>query len=110
MPRSFSRPNGDRIFRCGRSFQKSVAIPPTEIGDALYPAEVSFVGESFAWHVAVWFSTAGQPLAALVADVYLNAVTGAFLGKPSRETLAQRLNQALVSQGKGKFHGKTKSG
>jgi hypothetical protein len=71
----------------------------TEIGDALYPAEVSFVRESFAWHVAVWFGAASQPLAALVADVYLNAVTGAFLGKPSRETLARRLNQALVSQG-----------
>jgi hypothetical protein len=65
----------------------------TEIGDALYPAEVSFVRESFAWHVSVWFSTAGRPLQALLADVYLSAATGAFLGRPSREELAQRLNQ-----------------
>ena len=64
----------------------------TEIGDALYPAEVSFVQESFAWRVSVWFSTAGRPMAALVADVYLSATTGAFLGRPSREELAQRLS------------------
>jgi len=63
----------------------------TEIGDALYPAEASFVRESFAWHVSVWFSTASQPMSALVADVYLSAATGTFLGRPSREELAQRL-------------------
>jgi len=66
----------------------------TEIGDALYPAEVSFVQESFAWHVSVWFSTAEQPMAARVADVYLSAATGAFLGRPSREELTQRLSHA----------------
>jgi hypothetical protein len=66
----------------------------TEIGDALYPAEVSFVQESFAWHVSVWFSTAGQPMAARLADVYLSAASGAFLGRPSREELTQRLDYA----------------
>jgi hypothetical protein len=66
----------------------------TEIGDALYPAEVFFVPESFAWHVSVWFSTAGQPMAMRLADVYLSAASGAFLGRPSREELAQRLDQA----------------
>jgi hypothetical protein len=66
----------------------------TEIGDALYPAEVSFIQESFAWHVSVWFSAAGQPMAARLADVYLSAATGAFLGRPSREELAQRLAHA----------------
>ena len=70
----------------------------TEIGDALYPAEVSFVRESFTWHVGVWFSTASKPLTALVADIYLSAVTGAFLGKPSREALARRLNHVLGVQ------------
>ncbi len=65
----------------------------TEIGDALYPAEVSFVPESFVWHVSVWFSTAGQPMAARLADVYLNPATGSFLGRPSREELAHRLAQ-----------------
>lgn len=67
----------------------------TEIGDALYPAEVNFVSESFAWHVAVWLSTASKPLATLIADVYLSAVTGDFLAKSSREALAHRLNQSL---------------
>ena len=66
----------------------------TEIGDALYPAEVSFVQESFVWHVSVWFSTAGHPMAARLADVYLSPATGSFLGRPSREELAQRLAQA----------------
>ncbi len=32
----------------------------TEIGDALYPAEVSFVQESFAWHVSIWLSTSAH--------------------------------------------------
>lgn len=66
----------------------------TEVGDALYPADASFVQESFAWHVSVWFSTAGQPLAKRLADVYLSAATGSFLGRPSREELAHRLAQA----------------
>lgn len=70
----------------------------TEIGDALYPAEASFVSESFAWHVPVWFSTAIQPMSALVADVYLSAATGAFLGRPSREELTQRLNHVISRQ------------
>ncbi|MGH9800097.1 MAG: hypothetical protein ACRD82_07010 [Blastocatellia bacterium] len=71
----------------------------TEIGDALYPAEVAFVEESFVWHVAVWFSTVSQPLATLIADVYLSAVTGDFIAKPSREALAYRLNQVLNEKG-----------
>ena len=65
----------------------------TEIGDALYPAEALFVKDSFAWHVAIWFSTASHPLAAWVADVYLSAVNGDFLGRPSREQLSHRLQQ-----------------
>ena len=67
----------------------------TEIGDALYLAEATFVKDSFAWHVAIWFSTASKPLGALATDVYLSAATGAFLGRPSREQLAQRLEQFL---------------
>ena len=67
----------------------------TEIGDALYPAEVKFIEESFAWHVSIWLSTASQPMTALIADVYLNAATGAFIGKPSQEELTQRLHQIV---------------
>lgn len=70
----------------------------TEIGDALYPAEASFVKDSFAWHVSIWFSTTSKPLAALVADVYLSATTGDFLGRPSRKQLAQRVEQILGDQ------------
>ena len=65
----------------------------TEIGDALYPAEVAFVEESFTWHVSVWLSTPKQPMVAPVADVYVNAATGAFLGRPTREELLKRLEQ-----------------
>lgn len=64
----------------------------TEVGDALYPAEASFVPESFAWHVSVWFSTAGQPMAARLADVYLPPATGSFPGRPSREENASCLS------------------
>ncbi|MGH9855120.1 MAG: hypothetical protein ACREBD_35255, partial [Blastocatellia bacterium] len=59
---------------------------------------VTFVQESFAWHVSVWFSTAGRPMVARVADVYLSAATGAFLGRPSREELAQRLSYVRMQE------------
>jgi hypothetical protein len=64
----------------------------TDIGDALYPAEPRFVEESFSWDVPVWFSTPKEPMAALVADVYVNAATGAFLGRPTREEMIERLS------------------
>ena len=65
----------------------------THIGDALYPGEAVFVKESFAWLVPVWFSTAERPMSALVADVYVHAATGAFLGRPTREEIDRRLHQ-----------------
>ena len=65
----------------------------TTVGDALYPAEPQFIEESFSWDVPVWFSTAGEPMAALAADVYVHAATGAFLGRPTREQFAERLRQ-----------------
>jgi len=64
-----------------------------EIGDALHPAEAIFLEESFAWHISVWFSTARQPMVCLVADVYINAATGVFIGRPTREEIAFRLEQ-----------------
>src|SRR5881392_271512 len=70
----------------------------TDIGDALYPAEPRFVEESFAWDIPIWFSTSNSPMAALVAEVYLNAATGAFLGRPTREELIERLNH-ITQQG-----------
>ena len=70
----------------------------TELGDALYPAEASFVPESFAWRVSVWFSTADRPMSALVADVYLSAATGIFLGRPSHDDLTKRLKRVLISR------------
>ena len=70
----------------------------TSVGDALYPAEPRFVEESFAWDVPIWFSTATQPKVALLADVYVSAATGAFLGRPTREELLDRLRQ-VNSQG-----------
>ena len=70
----------------------------TNIGDALYPAEPTFVEESFSWDVPVWFSTASHPMAALVADVYVNAATGAFLGRPTRDELNERLH-LITSKG-----------
>jgi len=65
----------------------------THVGDALYPSEATFIDESFAWLVPVWFSTAAKPMVALVADVYVSAATGVFLGRPIREELIKRVNQ-----------------
>jgi hypothetical protein len=63
------------------------------VGDALYAAEPQFMEESFSWDVPVWFSTATAPMDTLVADIYVNAATGAFLGRPTREELIERLRQ-----------------
>lgn len=63
----------------------------TEIGTALYPARVSFLQESYTWHVEVWYSTPAQPLKAFVADVYVNAATGVFLGRPTADELLERI-------------------
>lgn len=65
----------------------------TNVGDALYPAEATFIAETFAWLVPVWFSTAANPMVALVADVYVSAATGGFLGRPTPEELVKRVNQ-----------------
>lgn len=65
----------------------------TSIGDALYPSTATFLEESFAWHVPIWFSTAQQPMLVLVADIYVNAATGAFIGRPTNEEFARRLDQ-----------------
>ncbi|MEK6301592.1 MAG: hypothetical protein AABO41_12790 [Acidobacteriota bacterium] len=70
----------------------------TNVGDALYPAEATFITESFAWLVPVWFSTAAKPMAARVADVYVNAATGTFLGRPRPEELIKRVQQFVGEQ------------
>jgi hypothetical protein len=70
----------------------------TNVGDALYPAEATFITESFAWLVPVWFSNASQPMAALIADIYVNAATGTFLGRPTPEELIKRVEQITADQ------------
>src|SRR5262245_51003781 len=65
-----------------------------EIGSsALYPAKAVFLPESFYWDVSVWYSTPTEPLRAFMADIYIHAATGAFLGRPTREELVQRLER-----------------
>lgn len=70
----------------------------SEVGDALYPADAIFLEEGFLWHVPVWFSTAQRPMVALVADVYLNAATGAFTGRPTAEEIIRRV-ETIARQG-----------
>ena len=71
----------------------------TEIGDALYPAEANFIEENYAWHVSIWFSTARQAMVSLIADVYVNAATGSFIGRPTREEMIRRLEQITSQEG-----------
>jgi hypothetical protein len=70
----------------------------TNVGDALYPADATFIAETFAWLVPVWFSTAAKPMVALVADVYVSAATGVFLGRPTPEELIKRVEQITSEQ------------
>lgn len=66
-----------------------------EIGTAAYPGDATFQPESFTWHVPVWLSYAAQVRIGILADVYLHAATGIFLGRPSREDLIHRAETLL---------------
>jgi hypothetical protein len=66
-----------------------------EIGQAVYPGDAEFIPESFTWHIPVWLSYAGQTKIAILADIYLHAATGAFIGRPSREDLIGRAEALL---------------
>ncbi|NUM78691.1 hypothetical protein HUU40_30405 [candidate division KSB1 bacterium] len=66
-----------------------------EIGTGAYPGEATFLAESFTWHVPVWLSYAEKSQIGVLADVYLHAATGAFLGRPTREDLIRRAESLL---------------
>jgi hypothetical protein len=68
-----------------------------EIGTAAYPGDATFQPESFTWHVPIWLSYAEKIQIGILADVYLHAATGIFLGRPSREDLIHRA-KALLQQ------------
>ncbi len=66
-----------------------------EIGPTAYPGNATFQPESFTWHVPVWLSYVEQARIGILADVYLHAATGIFLGRPSREDLSRRAGTLL---------------
>ena len=66
-----------------------------KIGTAAYPGDATFQPESFTWHVPVWLSYAEKVQIGILADVYLHAATGIFLGRPSREDLIHRAETLL---------------
>jgi hypothetical protein len=68
-----------------------------EIGTAAYPGDATFQPESFTWHVPIWLSYPAKPKIGILADVYLHAATGIFLGRPSKEDLIHRAD-ALLQQ------------
>jgi hypothetical protein len=68
-----------------------------EIGTAVYPGEATFLPDSFAWHVPIWLSYAGKTQIGILADFYVHAATGIFLGRPKREDLIHRA-EALLKQ------------
>lgn len=70
-----------------------------EIGTAVYPGEATFWPDSFVWHIPIWLSYAGKTQIGILADVYLNVATGAFLGRPSREDLICRIKSMLTQMG-----------
>jgi len=70
-----------------------------EIGTAVYPGDAKFLTESFTWHVPVWLSYAEQTRIGVLADIYLHAATGAFVGRPSREDLIHRAAALLEKMG-----------
>jgi hypothetical protein len=70
-----------------------------EIGTAVYPGDATFLPDSFVWHVPVWLSYAEKTQIGIIADVYLQATTGAFIGLPPREDLIRRAERMLTKMG-----------
>jgi hypothetical protein len=68
-----------------------------EIGTAAYPGEATFLPDGFVWHVPVWLSYAEKTQIGILADIYVHAATGIFLGRPTREDLIHRA-EALLKQ------------
>jgi len=66
-----------------------------EIGTAAYPGDATFQPESFTWHVPIWLRYAEKIRVGILADVYLHAATGIFLGRPSHEDLIHRTETLL---------------
>jgi hypothetical protein len=66
-----------------------------EIGTAAYPGEATFQPESFTWHVPIWLGYAEKTQIGILADVYLHAATGIFLGQPAHEDLVHRAEVLL---------------
>jgi hypothetical protein len=68
-----------------------------EIGTAVYPGEATFLPDSFVWHIPIWLSYAEKTQIGILADIYVHAATGIFLGRPKREDLLHRA-EALLKQ------------
>lgn len=84
-----------RLPNASSAREAVVAWVMNEIGTSVYPGEIKFMPESFVWHVPVWLSYAGKTQIGILADLYLNAATGAFIGRPSREELIARAEALL---------------
>ncbi|MDZ7291509.1 MAG: hypothetical protein ONB44_19355 [candidate division KSB1 bacterium] len=70
-----------------------------EIGTGVYPGEATFLPDSFTWHVPVWLSYPEKTQIGVLADIYLHAASGAFMGRPSREELIHRAEVLLKKMG-----------
>lgn len=61
-----------------------------EVGMALNVSEADFNPQTFYWHLPIHLAYGELGSLAIVGDVYLNAATGEFLGKPNAAELQER--------------------
>jgi hypothetical protein len=73
-----------------------------EIGLALHAVRTTFDDASFCWHLRVELAYPDQAPLGVIGDLYLHALTGAFLGGPNPAELRQRAD-ALTNLHGGKF-------
>lgn len=67
---------------------------------ALNVSSAIFDAETFCWHLPVYLAYRITGPIGIVGDVYLHAVTGAFVGVPTPEDLQQRANALAAAHSK----------
>ena len=70
-----------------------------EVGMALHVTTAKFDPTTFCWHLPIELAYATRGTLGVVGDVYINAATGAFAGRPDSDDLIQRAEALAAACG-----------
>ncbi len=70
-----------------------------EVGMALHTTTARFDPTTFCWHLPIELAYASRGTLGVVGDVYINAATGSFAGRPDVEELTRRAETLAAASG-----------